>query len=86
MFPEALVSTVSSGHTGPMTDWVDDGSTSRDEKLAKFHSLGPEPTVGPLPAGGQIVGAGATGTFGSVTITRDVATGVQGRIEPLPIA
>lgn len=28
-------------------DWVDDGSLSREETLARFRALGPQPTKGP---------------------------------------
>lgn len=31
----------------PVKDWVDDPDLSREETLAKFKALGPEPTVGP---------------------------------------
>lgn len=30
-------------------DWVDDESLSREETLARFRALGPQPSVGPIP-------------------------------------
>ena len=52
-------------------DWVDDESLSRDETLARFRALGPEPTHGPpLPAGAVIVNTpDSYGTDETITIT-----------------
>jgi hypothetical protein len=37
-------------------DWVDDETMSREETLARFAALNPEPARGPhLPAGGYVV-------------------------------
>lgn len=36
-------------------DWVEDESLPREETLERFSALGPEPTRGPLPAGGVLV-------------------------------
>lgn len=48
------------------TDWVDDDSLSREEMLARFRALNPQPTEGPrLPGGGYIVTSIASRSVGS---------------------
>ena len=59
-------------------DWVDDENLSRDETLARFEGLSPEPTGGPptggLPGGGQFVTP--VYTFGVVTELVERTSGV----------
>lgn len=55
-------------------DWVDDESLSREETLARFRALGPEPTRGPaLPAGAVIVTTPESYGAGVITIVGGTA-------------
>lgn len=66
-------------HNGDMAeDWVDDENLTREEKLARFEELGPQPTRGPrareganhspkIP-GGYLVHR-ANSSFGSVVVS-----------------